>query len=58
MIKDTYSRGDNMTEDINPDLFDEDFEDSFEDFDLDEEDLDDLEDLLVDDCDCVDTCTC
>lgn len=46
MIKDPYSRGDNM-EDINPDLFDEDFEDSFEDFDLDEEELDDLEELLV-----------
>ena len=38
-----------MSDEINPDLFDEDFEDGFEDFDFDEEDLDDLEDLLVDD---------
>ena len=52
MIMDPYSRGDSMTEDINPDLFDEDFEDAFEDFDLDEEDLEDLEDLLAEDCDC------
>lgn len=36
-------------EDLNPDLFDEDFEDDLEDFDFDEEDLDDLDDLLVED---------
>jgi hypothetical protein len=36
-------------EDINPDLFDEDFEDGFEDFDFDEDDLDDLDDLLAED---------
>lgn len=41
-----------MSEDINPDLFDEDFEDDFEDgfedFDFDEDDLAELDDLLAD----------
>ena len=38
-------------EDLNPDLFDEDFEDEFEDIidELEEDDIDDLEDLLLDD---------
>ena len=36
-------------EDLNPDLFDEDFGDDLEDFDLDEDDLDDLQDLLAED---------
>jgi hypothetical protein len=36
-------------EDLNPDLFDEEFEDDLEDFDFDEDDLDDLDDLLVED---------
>ena len=34
-------------QEINPDLFEEDFEDGFEDFDFDEDDLDDLDDLLL-----------
>jgi hypothetical protein len=42
-----------MSDELNPDLFDEDFEedfeDGFEDFDFDEEDLDDLDELLADD---------
>ena len=41
-----------MSDDINPDLFDEDFEDDFEDgfedFDFDEDDLAELDDLLAD----------
>jgi len=41
-----------VSEDINPDLFDEDFEDDFEDgfedFDFDEDDLAELDDLLAD----------
>jgi len=49
MINNHHSKGDSMTEDINPDLFDEDFEDGLEDFDFDEEELDDLENLLVED---------
>ena len=40
-----------MSDELNPDLFDEDFEEDFEDgfdeLDLDEEDLDDLEVLQV-----------
>lgn len=37
-------------EELDPDLFDEDFDDEdLEDFDLDEEDLEDLEDLVVED---------
>ena len=36
-------------EDLDPDLFDEDFGDDLEDFDFDEEDLEDLDDLLVED---------
>jgi len=41
-----------VSDDINPDLFDEDFEDDFEDgfedFDFDEDDLAELDDLLAD----------
>lgn len=41
-----------MSDELNPDLFDEDFEDDFEDgfddFDFDEDDLDDLENGLTD----------
>ena len=41
-----------MSDELNPDLFDEDFEDDFEDgfddFDFDEDDLDDLEADLTD----------
>lgn len=36
-------------EDLNEDLFDEDFEDDLEDLELDEEDLDDLQEVLLDD---------
>ena len=37
-----------MTEpEINPDLFEEDFEDDFEDFEFDEEDLEDIDDLFL-----------
>ena len=36
-------------EDLNADLFDEDFEDDLEDLELDEEDLDDLQEVLLDD---------
>jgi hypothetical protein len=51
-----------MSDELNPDLFDEDFEEDFEDgldeLDLDEEDLDDLEAELADDCTCEGDCTC
>ena len=47
----TTSTGDTM-ENLNPDLFDEEFDDEeFEDLDLDEEDIDELEDLLLEDFD-------
>jgi hypothetical protein len=36
---------------INPDLFDEDFEEEFEDFDFDEEELEEIEDFLADESD-------
>jgi hypothetical protein len=38
-------------ENLDPDLFDEDFEDDLEDFDFDEEDLEDIDDLLAEDLD-------
>jgi hypothetical protein len=53
-----------MSDNLNPDLFDENFEEDFEDgldeLDLDEEDLDDLEAELADDevCNCDGECTC
>lgn len=41
-----------MSDEINPDLYDEDFEDDFEDgfddFDFDEDDLDELENAIID----------
>ena len=36
-------------EDLNPDLFDEDFEDDLEDLELDEDELDELEDIVLED---------
>jgi hypothetical protein len=36
-------------EDLNPDLFDEEFEDEFDELDLDEDDLDDIEDMFLED---------
>ena len=36
-------------EDLNADLFDEDFEDDLEDLELDEEELDELQEVLLDD---------
>jgi len=36
-------------EDLNPDLFDEDFEDEFDELDLDEDDLEDIEGMFLED---------
>jgi hypothetical protein len=53
-----------MSDELNPDLFDEEFEEDFEDgldeLDLDEEDLEDLEADLADDegCSCEEDCIC
>lgn len=52
-----------MSDELNPDLFDEDFEDAWDELDLDLEDLEDLYDELLEDededeCTCDEGCTC